>query len=178
MDYVPSCAKSTPLQLAASEDKIDLVRILLDLGADVNGPTGKDGASLFYALCSRNREIVDLFLERGAKVDDTFKDKSLLVMAMHAKMLDLVPVLLDKGADVNQTRNGETPLEKALDMGDKDLVQLLFQRGASLCDVKGGILVRWIKEKDVADVRELLEYGADPNKNRRYDFVLAVRVSR
>ncbi len=36
----------TPLQLAASSGRMRVVRMLLDLGADVNGPPGSDGFTL------------------------------------------------------------------------------------------------------------------------------------
>lgn len=60
--------KGAPLAAAAALGKPDLVRFLLDKGADAN-LTGADGLTpLMTAVKSRSGEIVSLLLERGADV--------------------------------------------------------------------------------------------------------------
>jgi ankyrin repeat protein len=72
----------TVLQVAMSEGSIDLVRILLEAGADINAP---------------------IVQEEGMTI---------LQAAMEYEHSDLVMLLLDKGADVNapagQTYDSET----------------------------------------------------------------------
>jgi ankyrin repeat protein len=63
------------LSLAVNHGHIDMVRLLLDLGADVDErtmlheleePTTSWGSPLWYAALARQRDIVELLLDRGA----------------------------------------------------------------------------------------------------------------
>jgi len=174
LDYVAESDSYSPLQCAAKENQIDLVRLLLELGADINGPPGENGFNLHYAVYSRNREMVDLYVDRGARVDDTCQDSSILVAAISAGFDDLVPFLVENGADINQTQHGRLPIEKAFEKGLGDLVKFLQKHGASFANTNGEIMVQALNKRSLAEVRELLELGVDPNRNSKYQNVLQV----
>ncbi len=60
--------KVRPIHSAAAGKKIDIVRLLLDRGADVNATQGAGWRLIHHAAQQGNREFVDLLIEHGAKV--------------------------------------------------------------------------------------------------------------
>jgi hypothetical protein len=58
-----------PLHLAAREDCVEAVRILLDAGADINAQS-MHGSALAWAVRNGNIKTMKYLIERGADVDD------------------------------------------------------------------------------------------------------------
>ena len=66
VNYSDKLYQWRPLHYAVSENKLEVVRLLLDLGVDVE-PRDKNGRTpLFVAIRRSDSEIVKLLLERGA----------------------------------------------------------------------------------------------------------------
>ena len=59
----------TAFFIAAHRGKIDLVRVLLNLGADVNHQTSMGRTALHMAASQGNSKCIDLMLERGASIE-------------------------------------------------------------------------------------------------------------
>jgi ankyrin repeat protein len=89
---------------------------------------------LHYAMKARSDEIVDILLQKGAKVNagDSFKSTPLHEAAYYNYFYG-ANALIDHGADVNAVdNNNSTPLHKA--MLNKDnfaLIKLLLEKGAN-----------------------------------------------
>ncbi|KAL7935450.1 ankyrin repeat-containing domain protein [Trichoderma chlorosporum] len=120
----------------AAEDKIDLVRQLLNKGAkaDVADCSNKTPA-ICYALETGILQIVSLMLQNGAKTTATMQNgDSLLKYAIDHGRKDLTEALLHYGADPNYSvgENSVKPLVQALVKQDFDMVRLLREAGADV----------------------------------------------
>jgi serine/threonine-protein phosphatase 6 regulatory ankyrin repeat subunit B len=110
--------KLTILQAAASKPEPELVRALIDAGADLNATNVMGSTALNEALDKGHLEAVDALLYAGADVNvgtQGFQKSPALIQAVGHAYFDLIPRLLALGAEVNQAnREGATPLMFAL----------------------------------------------------------------
>lgn len=115
----------SPITTACSIGDLELLRLLIARGADVNR-----GDKFRTPLdCARNREVVELLLAHGADA----KQGTPLANAARTGDPSLVTLLLERGADVNapDTR-GQTPVFLAAESANGDaLVPLLLAAGGS-----------------------------------------------
>jgi ankyrin repeat protein len=124
----------TPLIMAIIGDKKELIKLLLDSGADVTAANNAGFTALDSAVFSGNKETVELLIAKGADVNT----KSMLgttplllsVTRGHSKLLD---VLIKKGASVDVSDNmGSTPLLLAALTGKRTMVELLIGKGVDM----------------------------------------------
>ncbi|KAJ7103840.1 ankyrin repeat-containing domain protein [Mycena epipterygia] len=104
------------LHLAAMNKDLEMMKLLLDHDAPVDGWFGCDGCSetaLHLACSMGNMEMIHLLLERGADIERTGHYGNALGFAVHRRRLDVVRLLLGKGADASVT----VPLFILLDGG-------------------------------------------------------------
>ncbi|XP_064628158.1 ankyrin repeat domain-containing protein 17-like isoform X2 [Lineus longissimus] len=98
----------TPLMEAASGGYVEVGRVLLDKGADVNAPpvpSSRDTA-LTIAADKGHYRFVELLLSRGAAVDvKNKKGNSPLWLACNGGHLDVVQLLVSTGADIDSQDN-------------------------------------------------------------------------
>jgi ankyrin repeat protein len=169
----------TPLIDAIDWGNIDIVRVLLDNGADIE----KKGAFTswgemtplgFAASKSDNVQIVQLLLDRGANliVDQSgMSGMSALIHAADHGFVDivnsLVNSLLARGIDVNHHGQGDAALIKAADGGHTEIVRILldqesinvnFARGLDQTNVQLGpaALIKAVERGHLDTVQYLL----------------------
>ncbi|KAJ7658333.1 hypothetical protein DFH06DRAFT_1472942 [Mycena polygramma] len=153
------------LQGAASRGHMDVIRILVEKGADVNAASG---SALQSAALRNHMEIVCFLLQHGANVNAAGGEYgSALLCAVREGHADIVRVLLEKGADVNAVDcEGDSALQVAAWGDHVDVVCVLLDKGADV-DAAGGeygsALQAAALEGHVDIVRLLLEKGADMN---------------
>lgn len=127
----------SPLSYAASEGDTEIVRLLLEKGANVKfrHPMG-GGTPLTDAAQGGYTEIVKMLLDKGADINATQEDMMGLTALTGAAFLghtDVVKLLLDRGVPVDgQTDDGSTPLQLAVSSAHPELVQLLLEKGADV----------------------------------------------
>ena len=135
----------TPLFIACQNGHVDLVRLLLDKGAEVDrAASGRwnEGQTPLYVACWKGHvDAARLLLDKGAEVDRAIKwaDKCVVTplhIACEKGHVDVVRLLLDKGAAVDRVdradKYGVTPLYIACDDGHVDVVRLLLDKGAAV----------------------------------------------
>ena len=125
----------TPLMhavLAAKSDP-DIVRLLIDRGADVNAADKKGWTALHFAAQAGNAELVRTLLESGAKPDPRDSDGAtpLWRNLMSSTSMDIVRALVEAGADpnANDKTGTSSPLSLAQLMGNKEAEDLMLKSG-------------------------------------------------
>jgi ankyrin repeat protein len=116
----------------------DVIKQLLDDGADINHADDKSCTALIYAARNGHESIVRLLLERGASVDQAEEDAerngwTALVHAAQNGFESIVRLLIDHNADVNKSGgNGDTAVLYAARNGYAEIVRTLLEKGAVL----------------------------------------------
>ncbi|XP_015377737.1 PREDICTED: ankyrin repeat domain-containing protein 17-like isoform X3 [Diuraphis noxia] len=124
---------STPLMEAAQEGHIDLVRYLLECGADVHAQTTSADTALTYACENGHTDVADLLLQFGANLEhESEGGRTPLMKACRAGHLCTVQFLISKAADINKVtaNNDHTPLSLACAGGHLSVVELLLAHSA------------------------------------------------
>ena len=124
----------TVLGFAAHKGHTEVVKLLLEAGADVHRHT-EDQVSytaLHSAVEGGHRPTAEVLLQYGSDVNsrDIF-DRTPLHCASWKGYCDLIELLIQNGADVSATRkpNGVTPLYWAVQEGHCDSVECLLRHG-------------------------------------------------
>ncbi len=104
---------------------------------DVNKKNSLGNTPLYEACVSGNIELVQLLIDKGAKIDALNSNNH---SALHGAALNgnpaLIQLLLDKGLNCNQVNaSNETPLHFACLSGKKDAVDKLLSHSAN-CNIR------------------------------------------
>jgi uncharacterized protein len=125
---------TTALHWAAFRADVELARLLIDSGADVNAKTRNGELTpLFLAAKSGSAPIIELLLKAG--VDPGLPDVNGTTALMYAAISgkpDAAAVLLDHGAnpEARDITNGQTALMFAAASGRAAVIEMLASRGA------------------------------------------------
>lgn len=123
------------LEQAIRENNLNQVRLLLDLGHDIN-MTDEDGNTPLNnaVLDEAKPEVILFLLEQGAKPDkkDDYGEAP-IHRAIQNHSLEVTKLLLSFGADIEiKDQDGRTPLMHAVYQNQTDILSLLVQEGANL----------------------------------------------
>lgn len=123
----------TALLAAVLHNQIEVVKMLISSGAEVDAGTWFDDSPLHLAAENGHGELATILLEAEAIVDITRggNGSALCVAAMRGHA-EVVKTLLDAGADITIRYQGSTSLMLATRHGHRDVVKLLVARGADV----------------------------------------------
>lgn len=165
---------NTPLMLAVASlgAGLDIVRFLLEKGADPNAVGGPDNLRnvLSLAAGAGSPDKVAALLDAGADIRyERPKRYDVLLDAMHGRriakdpgLVALISLLLDRGAKpgtVSEYR--ESALRVASNHGRFDAVAALLKAGADPAELEWTPLMRAVALGSLADVQKQLDQGAD-----------------
>jgi ankyrin repeat protein len=152
--------------IAAAARDPDLVKLLLEAGANLRARDGAGRDALWIASRNGSRPIVEVLLAAGAPPDARRADRSPLIAALQSDQPDVARTLLAKGASARiETAEGDTPLMIAAAHGQADLVRPLLAAGIDVNARNSAgdtALIVAVRAGQVAVCRELLAVGADP----------------
>jgi uncharacterized protein len=159
--------KQTALMWAVAAQQPEVVRVLLEAGAQVSARTVSNRqlvytgfryitsppsessntvaevdlggfSPILFAAQQGNVEVARLLLDAGAnKNDQSFLGQTALIIAAHSSHTDLVRLLLERGADPNGGDAGFSALHAAVLRGNVDIVNLLL---AAKADVNARVI--------------------------------------
>jgi hypothetical protein len=186
---------------AARQGDLTKLRLLLFLGADVNGsveftrkelvPPQTDDmrahqeyqartapTALTASAASGQKQAIEFLLEHGADVNKS-KDGAPLNFAIVAGHKEICELLLVKGASIrgySGVNLGDSPggLELAVYLGQSEIVDLLLSKGAGKLSNAPDALHRAVVTENVELLAKLLSNGIVPRKYESPDIVYSV----
>jgi ankyrin repeat protein len=157
----------TPLILAATYGRTEIVKLLLEKGADVN--LGNEGSEtpLHYAARHGHIKVMEILLENGADVSEKGTGCGMpLQWAAQTGQIKAAELLLAHGADIHQKGTDEwTALGTAVSHGQVEMVKYLLSKGADVNAraIYGGTPLHVAAWRNYVEIgRILLEHDADP----------------
>jgi ankyrin repeat protein len=157
--------EETPLHAASREGFVEVARILLKHGADIEARDDGDWSPLERAITRGHVELPRVLLEHGANVNaQDMSGCTPLYFASDWGDLAAAQVLLRHGADVKARNDAnETPLHQAT---GKEVAQILLEHGAdaNALETSNRTPLHLASQSGrVGVVRVLLEHGVDVN---------------
>lgn len=107
-----------PLHIAARRNHVDVIQLLLEARADIDGFCG-DETSLAMASAAGHVEAVHALSEAGAKLDKGRNGMTPLRLSIERGHAEVVRVLLVARANSSKVAHGETPLIQASRLGER-----------------------------------------------------------
>jgi len=148
---------------------IQLVKYLIDNGADVNSFSRSYENPFILAIKSQKEEIVKCLVKAGANVKKGNSDNPPLIEAVHTNNETIIKYLLECGADVNERGvnvYGDSSLTAAIKNNNETIVKLLIDLGANINKESGfneTPLILAVRNQNQNIIKLLIEYGADIN---------------
>ncbi|KAF6835360.1 ankryin repeat protein [Colletotrichum musicola] len=159
-----------PLQAAAREGHLEIVRLLLDSKANINNVGGAYGTALQAACRWHQKDVVELMLSRKGNPNiQAGCDWN----ALHAAITGPRPPVLMPGEDKTVVATVVAPAEDSEESPktDVEIVKLLLEKGAEPnADGRYGSALGVALHKNRADLANLLlDHGADANLTMMYN---------
>jgi hypothetical protein len=126
--------EETPMHVAARKGNGDVLSLLLEHGADMEGRNSYGETPLHTSSREGKLDAGQFLLDRGADIHARAdKDWTPLITAVYHGCIEFARMLLECGARINaQTAYGQSPLHEAVRDGDIQAVRLLLEHGADI----------------------------------------------
>lgn len=133
---------STALSCAVEIGNLEMVKFLVNNGANINLLTGEDYSALNYATKKGNLEIVKFLVSKGGDINPNSGCPPLISALEEEYPLDeyfeIVKFLVSNKANVNVAYQGSTPLTLAVRGGNLQIVKFLVDNKADINTVGYG----------------------------------------
>jgi ankyrin repeat protein/L-ascorbate metabolism protein UlaG (beta-lactamase superfamily) len=161
-----------PIHTAASAGNVEIARILLDAGAEIEAGDSDNTTALAVAALRGHEDLVAFLIERGADVNRRDRKADCpLSFAVAARDTVVIRRLLEAGADLYyRNPHGDTLLHNASARGLRDFVEYLLSQGAEIdaANQDGATPLGYSAMRGQIEMtRLLLDRGANPNSGRQ-----------
>lgn len=149
-NQIGSNVNSSPLIYAIKGKYIEIAKILLNKGVDVDQSSTHGKTPLMLAVENGDEAMVSLLIDNGADINK--KDQrghNALVAAAENGHDNVVEILLDNGAQINDVVNSNNALTAALTKGHQKIAQMLIEAGVNI-DLKLLDYIVKLKQADLA----------------------------
>jgi ankyrin repeat protein len=132
------------LFVAANQNKNEVVKFLIEKGANINFQNKSGITPLMAAITSsaylrQNLELINILINSGADLNITNKngEHSLHIAILSDyknNMFDIIKLLIEKGVDLNiiSTLSGYNPLTTSINKKNIEVAKLLIEKGANI----------------------------------------------
>lgn len=161
-----------PLHWAIRRTNLDIVKYLVENGAEINDCNENGRNSAFVAANIKKPEILKFLIGRGANLDFVDKfGKTALQNSIAENFSDIVEILVEGKADLDLN----CPLLKAVGKRNFRIVECLLKGGAKFNSSEEiGIRILRYSSSD-SDIKNLLfTFDENPNKNDSFLFETCV----
>lgn len=174
--------QKTPLELAVQENREDMVRLLVERGADL---TQNGDELLFAAIKCQNYSTLSYLVEAGVRLEENQRSIYHLFSLLEGRKNPELLTIVDR-LQIDFKRYGGEPLRTAVWGGDRMLAEYLIQNGADIDYHKPDEMfpyastpvIEAARQNDFHMVRWLVGQGADitiPDKYGDRPYTLAVQ---
>ena len=174
--------QKTPLELAVQENREDMVRLLVERGADL---TQNGDELLFAAIKCQNYSMLSYLVEAGVRLEENQRSIYHLFSLLEGQKNPELLTIVDR-LQIDFKRYGGEPLRTAVWGGDRMLAEYLIQNGADIDYHKPDEMfpyastpvIEAARQNDFHMVRWLVGQGADitiPDKYGDRPYTLAVQ---
>lgn len=174
--------QKTPLELAVQENREDMVRLLVERGADL---TQNGDELLFAAIKCQNYSTLSYLVEAGVRLEENQRSIYHLFSFLEGQKNPELLTIVDR-LQIDFKRYGGEPLRTAVWGGDRMLAEYLIQNGADIDYHKPDEMFPYAstpvieadRQNDFHMVRWLVGQGADitiPDKYGDRPYTLAVQ---
>ena len=171
-----------PLELAVQENREDMVRLLVERGADL---TQNGDELLFAAIKCQNYSMLSYLVEAGVRLEENQRSIYHLFSLLEGRKKPELLAIVDQ-LQIDFKRYGGEPLRTAVWGGDRMLAEYLIQNGADIDYHKPDEMfpyastpvIEAARQNDFHMVRWLVGQGADitiPDKYGDRPYTLAVQ---
>jgi ankyrin repeat protein len=157
--------RRTALHLAVKFNHVDLAKLLIEKGADIEAANPAGWTALHFTAWLNRYEIAQLLIEAGAKIEARgVYSWTPLHRAACYNRVDVARLLIENGADIEaKTKDGRTALHLAAQGNSLKLAKLLIENGADVDakDKVGRTVLHHSAHRNSYEVAKLLiEMGA------------------
>lgn len=168
--------RKSPLVDAVCKRNYEMVRLLVDAGADVTAYTCF-GSPIHEAAKFNCAEIVRFLVEKGADVNANHAQYGTpLTAAIHARAMFAIDALLELGADPKlYSQRYSTPIECAASANSTDIFKKLLEAGVTLTsEQEESVMIHAARKHDTTLIQFLFRTGMRPAPRSRVLYTAVV----